>query len=113
MSDDVRAKLGTLQLLDDAIAFRLERLNQPCADCAPGQHCNDHACDLSLIQNYQDRYAAAWRDAFADMDPEAIEQIMRLGEAIPMTAAMLTVAILTRLREVAADRPDSEDEAGS
>jgi hypothetical protein len=106
MSDgDVRTKLGTLQSLDDAIAFRLDRLNQPCTACSSGQLCVDHACDLSLIECYQARYTATWHEALADLDPNAIEDIMRPGEDMPLTVAMLSAAMLSRLRELAAEGP--------
>ena len=83
LDPQVTAKIGTLQSLDDAIAFRLSRLNLPCPDCTADQKCIDHACDLDLIAGYQDRYAAACRDALADMDPDDIEQIMQPGDGTP------------------------------
>jgi hypothetical protein len=101
----VTAKIGTLQSLDDAIAFRLSRLNLPCPDCTADHKCIDHACDLDLIAGYQDRYAAACRDALADMDPDDIEQIMRPGDGTPSIVGVLGAAVLTRLRELAAAGP--------
>ena len=83
LDPQVTAKIGTLQSLDDAIAFRLSRLNLPCPDCTADHKCIDHACDLDLIAGYQDRYAAACRDALADMDPDDIEQIMQPGDGTP------------------------------
>jgi hypothetical protein len=77
LDPEVTATIGTLQSLEDAIAFRLGRLNLPCPDCTADQRCIDHACDLDLIAGYQDRYAAGCRDALADMDPGDIEQIMQ------------------------------------
>ena len=65
----ISAKIGMLQSLDDAIAFRVSRLNLPCPDCTADRRCTDHACDLDLIAGYRDRYAAACRDALADIDP--------------------------------------------
>ena len=56
LDPQVSAKIGTLQSLDDAIAFRLSRLSLPCPDCTADQKCIDHACDLDLIAGYQDRY---------------------------------------------------------
>ena len=76
LDPEVTAKIGTSQSLDDAIAFRLGRLNLPCPDCTADQRCIDHACDLDLTAGYQDRYAAPCRDALADMDPDDVEQIM-------------------------------------
>lgn len=101
----VTDKIGTLQSLDDAIAFRQSRLNLPCPDCSADQKCIDHACDLDLIAGYQDRYAAACRDVLADMDPDDIEQIMQPGDGTPPIVGVLSAAVLTRLRELAADGP--------
>jgi hypothetical protein len=39
LDPQVTAKIGTLQSLDDAIAFRRSRLNLPCPDCTA-----DHKC---------------------------------------------------------------------
>jgi hypothetical protein len=105
LDPQISAKIGTLQSLDDAIAFRLSRLNLPCPDCTADQKCIDHACDVDLIAGYQDRYAAALADAFANMDPDAIEQIMQPGDGTPPTVGLLSAAVLTRLRELAADGP--------
>ena len=105
LDPQVTAKIGTLQSLDDAIAFRQSRLNLPCPDCTAIQKCIDHACDLDLIAGYQDRYAAACRDALADIDPDDIEQIMQPGDGTPPIVGVLSAAVLTRLRELAADGP--------
>jgi hypothetical protein len=94
-----------LAVLDDAIAFRQGRLNLPCPDCTADQKCIDHACDLDLIAGYQDRYPAACRDALADMHPDDIEQIMRPGDGTPPIVGVLGAAVLTQLRELAADGP--------
>jgi hypothetical protein len=43
-----------LQALQDAIAYRRARVIAPCPDCtASGHRCDDHACDLDLIADYQ------------------------------------------------------------
>jgi hypothetical protein len=43
-----------LQALEDAIAYRRARATAPCPDCtASGHRCDDHACDLDLIADYQ------------------------------------------------------------
>ena len=101
----VTATIGTLQSLEDAIAFRLGRLSLPCPDCTADHKCIDHACDVDLIAGYQDRYAAACRDALADIDPGGIEQIMPPGDGTPPIVGVLSAAVLTRLRELAADGP--------
>jgi len=97
LDPQVSAKIGTLQALDDAIAFRLGRLNLPCPDCTADQKCIDHACDLELIAGYQDRYAAVFREALADMDPDDIEQVMQPGDGTPPTVGVLSAAVLARL----------------
>jgi hypothetical protein len=105
LDPQVTATVGTLQSLEDAIAFRLSRLDLPCPDCTADHKCIDHACDLDLIAGYQDRYAAACRDALADMDPGDIEKIMPPGDGTPPVVGVLSAAVLTRLRELAADGP--------
>jgi hypothetical protein len=105
LDPQVTATLGTLQSLDDAIAFRQSRLNLPCPDCTADDKCIDHACDLDLIAGYQDRYAAAYRAALAGMDPDDIEQIMPPGDGTPPIVGVLSAVVLTRLRGLAADGP--------
>jgi hypothetical protein len=52
-----------LQALEDAIAYRRARITAPCPDCtASGHRCDDHACDLDLIADYQQTAMAAIRD---------------------------------------------------
>lgn len=99
----VSAAIETLQSLDDAIAFRLGRLGQPCQDCTEDHKCAVHSYDERLIQRYHARYAAAFCDAVAGMDPHQIDQIMRRGDGMPRTAALLSRAALTRMLEIAAD----------
>jgi hypothetical protein len=41
-----------LQALDDAIRYRMARLEGPCRKCRPGARCHDHACDLGLLAAY-------------------------------------------------------------
>jgi hypothetical protein len=48
-----------LQGLDDAIAFRLARLAQPCPDCGLTEdRCDDHSCDVALLAGYRQRAVA-------------------------------------------------------
>lgn len=101
----VSAAIGTLQSLDDAIAFRLGRLNQPCQDCAEDEKCAVHSYDERLVVRYQARYAAAFCDAIAGMDSHKVGQIIERGDGIPQTAAVRSTAILTRVLETAADGP--------
>jgi hypothetical protein len=51
-----RHQFQQLQALDDAIAWRRARIEAPCPACEPGpdgRRCDDHACDLDLIADYQ------------------------------------------------------------
>jgi len=105
LDPQLTATIGTLQSLDDAIAYRLNRLNLPCQNCGPGDRCIEHETDEQLIANYQDRYATAYRDALAGMDPDDIALIMQPGDATPPTVAALSLVLITRLRELAADGP--------
>jgi len=51
-----------LQGLEDAIAYRLARLAQPCRDCAEGdERCEDHSCDADLVTGYRQRVVALLR----------------------------------------------------
>ncbi len=99
------ATFGTLQTLDDAIAYRMHRLGQPCQLCAPALKCAEHAQDESLLEGYQDRYVAIFQQALATMDPGTVEQIMQPGDATPKTTNLLAAAIITRLRKLAANGP--------
>ena len=101
LDPDMSAALGTLQSLDDAIAFRLGRLDQPCPDCVPQRRCMVHSYDERLVERYQARYAAAFSDALARLQPDAIVQVIRPG--VRPATALLATAVLTRLHEAAAD----------
>ncbi len=58
-----------LQALEDAIAYRQARVTAPCPDCtASGHRCDDHACDLNLIDAYQQTAMAAIRDVPSRID---------------------------------------------
>jgi hypothetical protein len=105
LAPEVSAKLMTLQMVDDALAFRRRRLDQPCPDCGPGQICTEHAHDAGLVAGYQETYNAALRDALAGADPADIDEIMPPGGDMPATAGALSVLTLARLRELAADGP--------
>ena len=105
LDPQVPAQISVLQSLDDAIAYRLDRLNAPCPDCGPAARCAEHRQDEHLIASYQDQYAAAFQDALAGMDPGDITLIMQPGDDTPPTAAAFSLALLARLREIAADGP--------
>lgn len=97
-------KLGMLQSLDDAIAFRFGRLQRPCLDCTPRHRCTEHAFDQYLFQAYKARYAAACAGALAELDPGGIGQLIQAGR-MPPTAAIVGAAVTARLREAAASGP--------
>jgi hypothetical protein len=103
LDPEIAATIGTLQSLDDAIAFRLGRLDQPCPDCVPQRRCIVHSYDERLAERYQARYAAAFSDALARMEPDAIVRVMRPG--VRSATALLATAVLTRLQETAAGGP--------
>ena len=105
LDPEVSAKLGTLQVIDDAIAYRRSQLNLPCPDCAPGQRCTEHAQDEVLLDNYQDRYAAAFQDATAGMPPDDVAMILQPDSDTSPTVAAFCLAVLARLRELAAEGP--------
>lgn len=104
LDPEVSDKLGMLQLLDDATAFRSGRLEQPCPDCRGRRKCTDHAFDQHLVEAYKARYAAAWAEAFTAMDPGDVGELMQADD-MPTTAVMLGAAIAARLREAAASGP--------
>lgn len=104
LDPDVSDKIATLQSLDDAIAFRFGRLEQPCLDCMGRRRCTEHACDQRLLEAYKARYAAACAEAFARMDPGDIDKLMQAHD-MPPTAVVLGAAIAARLRQAADDGP--------
>lgn len=110
---EVPAKLATLQLLEDAIAFRTHRLNTPCPDCTPSRKCDDHACDVDLVERYQARYATAFTDAFANVHPADITLVTQPPDGTPPGIALTCAAILDWLRDLAADGPIVTDLDGS
>jgi hypothetical protein len=57
-SPHLRIRLNLMQAFGDAIAYRMNRMARPCADCAPGRQCDDHATDSALIKSYRKRYRA-------------------------------------------------------
>jgi hypothetical protein len=97
----VSGTLGTLQSLDDAIAFRFGRLQRPCLDCTPRHKCTEHAFDQYLLEAYKARHAAAQADALAELDPDDICKLTRAGD-LPPAAAIVRAAVTARLQEAAA-----------
>ena len=50
-----RHRFRELQILEDAVNFRLARLAAPCAQCkraAADSRCDDHAIDVALVAGY-------------------------------------------------------------
>lgn len=99
---ETAAQIGTLQTLDDAIAFRANRLSLPCPDCIPGARCLDHLIDTDLIAAYQERHSSVFQDLLDRMDPEAAE---RVTQHAATAVNLLSEAVLAQLREVTADGP--------
>jgi hypothetical protein len=94
LAPEVAACIRELQTLDDALAYRLGRLAQPCPPCPPGRHCPDHAGDHGLIADYRRRHG-----------PARVDEVMRTGDGTPPTALALGLTAEARLRELAADGP--------
>ncbi|MGH3276467.1 MAG: hypothetical protein ACRDNZ_19330 [Streptosporangiaceae bacterium] len=50
-----RHRFRELQMLEDAVNFRLARLAAPCLECqraAAGSRCDDHSVNVSLVAGY-------------------------------------------------------------
>lgn len=105
LDPEVSAKMGALQMMDDAITYRLDRLNLSCPDCRPAGRCPEHAADEHLITGYRDLYTQVLQDVLTGIDPDDVALVMQPGDDTPPTAAALSLVILTRLRELAASGP--------
>lgn len=99
----VSSKLGILQSLDDAIAFRLSRLASPCDDCTLSERCDDHAGDEHLVDQYQERHGSVLREVLEEMDPEDIALVAQPGEDLPPTVIALSVVMIGQLRKLASE----------
>ena len=97
--------MGTLQLMDDAIAYRLSRLDLRCEACAPGGRCFEHDMDEQLIASYQDRYAEAFQDLLRGINPDDLPLIFQRGDDTPPTVGALSLVILEHLRGLAGNGP--------
>jgi hypothetical protein len=53
LETEISARLTTLQMAEDALAYRQQRLSRPCPDCVPGRRCPDHVHDEGLAGRYQ------------------------------------------------------------
>jgi hypothetical protein len=105
LAPEVAAGMQQLQCLDDAIAFRLARLAQPCADCSPGSPCHDHASDHGLIGDYRRRHGRILAEVLAGVDPAEVARAMREHDGTPPTVLALSLVLAARLRELAAAGP--------
>lgn len=105
LDPEVSRKLGKLQLLDDAIAYRLSRLDLPCPCCGPAGRCDEHGRDEELVTGYVDRYAAVFSDVLAGIDPGEVALMMRPGDSTPPTVGAVGAALMSRLRALAATGP--------
>ena len=109
LDPEITAKLGTLQSLDDAIAYRSSRLDMPCPDCTrqrlSGQRCTEHTCDIGLLEDYQERYLQEFHEAVTGMDPADLDKVLTPGDDRPAPSDLLALSITAHLRKLAADRP--------
>lgn len=102
LGPEISAALGHLQGLDDAVAYRSSRLAGPCPDCPPGDRCLDHAVDEKFIAEYQERYAAAFREFMSGFDPAVVADFTTRAAIGPPTELAYALALTVRLRELAA-----------
>ena len=102
---ETSSRLTTLQMAEDALAYRRQQLSLPCPDCAPGRRCIDHVHDEGLADRYQCICEQALTYALEGTDPADLARIMGPGSDIPPTAAALSILTITRLRKLAADGP--------
>jgi hypothetical protein len=105
LAPDVSAGLRTLQSLDDAIAFRMRRMTESCDECAPGQRCADHAGDEKLVTAYRREHGEVLRRTLDTISPGDAEHALQESAGIPPTVLATSLALATRLRELAADGP--------
>jgi hypothetical protein len=102
---ETQARLGRLQSLDDAIAFRLLRLEPPCADCAHEGRCVDHGSDADLIAVYRHEHGEVLSQVLTGLDPDEVDHAMRESDGTPPTVLVLSLILAARLREMTADGP--------
>jgi excisionase family DNA binding protein len=110
---ELASRLGDLQCLDDATAWRQSRLDAPCAACVPGAACHDHASDAALITRYRERQQAIFDEATAGADPADLAALIGDGtcdgEPLSLVGVAVNLAILTRLRHATAAGPAVAD----
>jgi hypothetical protein len=105
LDPETSSRIAVLQILDDAISYRLHRQNLPCPECTSGGKCPEHAWDQNLIDRYQEQYAGIFQETLARMDPDDIARIMQPGDDTTPTAGALSIAVLAALRDHATDGP--------
>ncbi|MGH3401211.1 MAG: hypothetical protein ACRDRJ_01625 [Streptosporangiaceae bacterium] len=99
------ARLTTLQMVEDALTYRQQRLSLPCPDCTPDSRCTDHAQDERLIDDYQYTCDKALGYALEGVDRADIDQVMTPDSDESPTVSAFSILTLARLRELAADGP--------
>ena len=102
---EISARLGTLQSLDNAIAYHSSHLDDPCQHCTATNKCPDHAYDIAQLENYQDRYVTAFNNTFAGMDTSDIARILQPGDDLPPPTILLIKAITGHLRKICPGEP--------
>lgn len=105
LDPEMAEKIGMLQVLDDAIAFRLGRLNSSCPACRPDVRCAEHGRDEELVTSYTERYAATLSGALEGVDPADMEVMFLPGDVTPPTVSAVGAALMAQLRDLAATGP--------
>jgi hypothetical protein len=100
---ETSARIWTLQLIEDAIAFRQNRLSLPCGDCTDGTPCPPHADDRRLAASYQEHEEKVFSEVLARVDPADAEWARKLGETPAVSAS--SVIVRAAWREMLADGP--------
>jgi len=86
LDPEIAARIGTLQTLDDAIAYRVIRLSLPCLGCTPAGRCIDHLIDTDLIASYRKRHGSISRQLTDAMDPQAAERSTQRATRAPIAS---------------------------
>jgi hypothetical protein len=113
LTPECDAGIKQLQCLDDAIAYRLYLLAQPCADCPPAGQCPEHASYHGVIAGYRRWPAMLLNELLAGFDPGEVRAEMSRGDGTPPAIVALAMLMEARLRELTADGPVvAEDHRG-
>lgn len=103
LDPEISFKVQTVQLIEDAIAYREGRSAAPCPDCRRSAKCDDHEQDIVLTRSYQARHDQAFAAALECMNPADVRQALGEEHKSRTAAELFGVAMLGRLREIAAD----------